>query len=145
MRASITFTMIGLLVGVGCGAEHETKAQPNPAIQAVRGKGRARNQNDLRQLALYYFQYEIEQGRPPAEWKQLKEYMGRDGRSIARLVDDGTFIIVYKVKPRSDNVVAYEKEPSQGDRLLVAMGDGSIQILSPPQLQAKLEQQANMR
>jgi hypothetical protein len=150
MRNVLFMVVTVLLAGAGCAADRDADGKnegdvADTAVQAIRGKGRARNQHDMHQLGLYYQMFDLDRGRPPADWNELKSFIGNEGPNIIRLVEDGTFIVLYKLKPRSDVVIAYEKEPSQGNRLVVALGDASVQILSPPELNQKLEEQAKPR
>lgn len=100
-------------------------------VMAVRTAAeRQRAANDLKQIGLFYKQYELENSRPPANQQEFISYIQRDGRKIADEINKGIYLVYWNVGPNSlpagasNTVLAYDVDvPMQGG--WVVMADGS--------------------
>ncbi len=104
-----------------------------------RGKERQTNQNDLQQIALFYIQFDSENDRPPASLEEFKTYVYKDSPKLFQKIEDGSYVINFKVKPSSNTVVAYEKEPDLNGNHLVVWGDKATKLVSSSDLQKALQ------
>jgi hypothetical protein len=92
------------------------------------------NRNDLRQIALSYANYEIENNRPPAKLEDFVAYLRSDRNFPAKMIEPlekGYIVLVPNVKPTSNQVVAYEKHVfERHNNRLVAYGDGRVEMMN---------------
>ncbi len=118
-----------------------TAAAPaNPAGMDLRRKiDEAVVYNQLRQIALFYSSYNKDMGRPPATQQDLAEYLKRDAAKEYNSLQQGLLVVVPNARPASGVVVAYEREPDRAGNQFVAFGDGAVQKMTAPQLQAALQ------
>ena len=102
---------------------------------------RTKIQNDFENLKLYFFTYDTEMGKPPASWKDFKPYIVRDGpASLVSGIENGRYVVIWKTKPSSKNVLAYEKQPDVNGRQIVLFGD-RIETIDSEELKKALEGQ----
>jgi hypothetical protein len=114
-------------------------SSPSAAMHFQAGKQVQRNKNDFAQLAMFYIQYETENNRAPANWEEFKAAMGREAPNLVKLVESGDVVINYNVKPSSNTVLVYEKNPNINKIHLTAFGDKRVEQLTPEQLQQALQ------
>src|SRR5438876_264615 len=81
--------------GAGGGDRNPIQAAAHSAAPAqshvLRGAQKRVNENDLRQLAVYYTTYQTEIGRAPNSEEEFKAYVKRDlnARNLAIALDEG--------------------------------------------------------
>lgn len=142
----IGLTVLGL---VGCAGKKEPDAKSegegNTAGHVLRGKEKIRLQGDIRQVAQFYIQFDIEKGQPPADWEEFKAYMGNQAQGVLGGIEKGDVAVVYGVKPRSGVVVLYEKRADLRGNHVAAMGDGSVHTLKTDELEKALQAQGKPR
>jgi hypothetical protein len=146
-----TTLVLGFAVGVlaaGCTRKSESKDPPPPPFQrneaSLAGmvkQERTKIQNDFENLKTYYWDYEITMGKPPAKWEDFKPYIVRDGpASLVSGIENGRYVVVWKAKPSSKNVLAYEKQPDVNGKQIVLFGD-RIETIASEDLKKALEGQ----
>lgn len=124
------------LTCAGCAKEKDTT--PSPAAHVQRGKEKTAHQNELGQIALFYITYHAQEGRAPANFAELKAFMGNEGNRLAQLIEQGDLVVVYNAKPTSNTVLAYEKKVDLNGNQLAAMGDKSVKPMKAEELQKAL-------
>ena len=99
---------------------------------------RAKVENELKQIHLYYQNYLIDHNRPPSKLEDLQELMGANSREYKAL-QEGRYVLNWKAiaagVPRgaSNTALAYEKDAdADGDRYVV-LGDGSVHRMNQQQ------------
>jgi hypothetical protein len=138
---------------VGCNRNRgpDTESQENPikpnlsggaAQGAVRaGAQRQVNQNILQSIGQYYNLYRTENGRPPKNLTEFKQYVVSDpnARNVAQALDKDWLVMVFPANPTSNSVIAYEKEEVQiQHNHLVLLAGGSVQRMSASELEQAL-------
>jgi hypothetical protein len=97
------------------------------------------NRNELSQVAKYYLNYELENGKPPATQAEFVAYLRADRNFPEKMItplEKGHIVLVPNVKPTSNQVVAYEKHVFQKrNNRLVAFGDGRVEMMDDPAFQ----------
>jgi hypothetical protein len=105
--------------------------QPSAGVyQNVRQAGkRAEDGGELKNFALAYFQYSIENGRGPSSVNDLK---GSLGPKMEQALKEGDrYVVNWKLSNVSaSTIIAYVKEPDSYGTRLVAKGDGSVTRMS---------------
>jgi hypothetical protein len=150
-KISKTVLQVGFAAGLlatGCTKKHESKDPPPPPFQrneaSLAGmvkQERTKIQNDFENLKLYYMTYETEMGKPPASWEDFKPYIVRDGpASLVSGIENGRYVVVWKAKPSSRNVLAYEKQPDVNGKQIVLFGD-RIETMPSEDLKKSLQGQ----
>ena len=146
-----TTLVLGFAVGMlasGCTKKSESKDPPPPPFQrneaSLAGmvkQERTKIQNDFENLKLYFATWEIDRGKPPASWEEFKPYIVRDGpASLVSGIENGRYVVVWKTKPSSKNVLAYEKQPDVNGKQIVLFGD-RIETIPSEDLKKALEAQ----
>jgi hypothetical protein len=116
-------------------------APQNPAgMDIKRTIDKSGAMNELHQIALFYQQFNTEMGRSPAKLEEFTDYIKRDAQRATKNLQDGAYILVLNARLGSNSVLAYEKEPDRNGIQYVALGDGSVQKMTPDQLKAALGQ-----
>ncbi len=155
---------MSLLLSIGCGqktplastdpppAVHPNPAQqvsvPPPAkeqppktlVQNVRAAAlRPERQNELRQIGLFFRNFEIENNRNPRTDQEFIQYIQRDAPVIAKAIQDKYYILNLKVKMKggSSGVIAWEY-PADGPGHLVVRVDASVSPMSAEELKKAL-------
>lgn len=110
----------------------------NPGIAAqLPSTGRVNPGNDLKQLGLYYWQYDPLMEKGPARLEDLRD-LRRDLPKVYQGIQDGVYVVYWgarRVAARSDTVLAYVRDaPKVGG--MVLMGDGSVQNMSAAEFNA---------
>jgi len=101
--------------------------QPSAGVyQNVRQAGkRAVDDAELKNLALAYFQYSIENGRGPSGVDDLKGSLSPKMEEALKKGD--LYVVNWKLsKVSASSIIAYVKEPDSYGTRLVAQGDGSV-------------------
>lgn len=101
--------------------------------------------NELKQIGLFYRNYEVERNRPPAKAEDFLAYMQRDAPDIAEAIKVGHYQIVPNVRPSSEKVIAYEQQPDRAGNHYVTKGDTSVVPMTTPELLAALKAQGTLR
>jgi hypothetical protein len=119
------------------------KENPNPGGGGVfndpkRVIQKADAMNQLKNIAMMYVQYSLENNQPPASQKDLMEYLKTSAGKEYKSLEEGYFTVVPKAKTASGVVVAYEQTADRGGSHFVAMGDGSVQKMTTQDLRAAL-------
>lgn len=138
------------LLSSGCGKKSETAAEEKPAappfqrneasLAGMVKQERSKIQNDFNNLAVYYLSYELEMGKPPANWEDFKPYIVRDGpASLVSGIEEGRYVVLWKTKPSSSKVLAYEKQPDVRGNQVVVYGDRHIVSISSEELKKALD------
>jgi hypothetical protein len=96
--------------------------------------------NELHQIALFYQQFNTEMGRSPGKVEEFIDYIKRDAPRATKNLQDGAYVLVLNARMGSNSVLSYEKEPDRNGIQYVALGDGSVQKMTPEQLKAALGQ-----
>jgi hypothetical protein len=146
-----TTLVLGFAAGMlasGCLRKSESKDPPPPPFQrneaSLAGmvkQERTKIQNDFENLKLYFMTYETEMGKPPASWEDFKPYIVRDGpASLVSGIENGRYVILWKTKPSSKNVMAYEKQPDVNGKQIVLFGD-RIETIDSEELKKALAAQ----
>ena len=143
MNASTGWVAVLTILATGCSTSENPKPaqdseKPSLAAHVMRGKEIRKNENTLRQIALFYQSFVNDNGKPPASLDDFKKYIQRDGREETKALDEGRIILVLNVNPGSQNIVAYEKDVDINGSQAVAMGDATVKTLPPDQLKAAL-------
>jgi hypothetical protein len=116
-------------------------APQNPAgMDIKRTIDKSGAMNELHQIALFYQQFNTEMGRSPAKLEEFTDYIKRDAPRATKNLQDGAYVLVLNARLGSNSVLAYEKEPDRNGIQYVALGDGSVQKMTPDQLKAALGQ-----
>jgi hypothetical protein len=128
----------------GCEVKNTSPATPAGGGQSLgghikRGMEKPKAQNVLDQLAKFYQLYNVEHGRSPASWAELKGYMSKDAGKLVQTIEEGRYEIIWNARLASNVVLAYEKEPDLRGNQVVALGDGHIESMTPDKLQAALQ------
>jgi hypothetical protein len=126
------FMLLCALVALGC---HRPASDEPPPPSPKQGPPSLKQMivsksvpNDLSQLALFYREYSLDLNRPPASLAEFKTYIQRDARKLASQLDEGVYVVIWKVNDLSSNsLIAYESKPDEQGFRLVAMGDGAVQ------------------
>ena len=92
-------------------------------------KQRLVDEGALKNFALAYFQYSIENGRGPSGVQDLKGSLGP--KMEEDLKEGDLYVVNWKLSNVSANtIIAYVKEPDSYGTRLVAKGDGSVTRMS---------------
>jgi hypothetical protein len=162
MKTSCLLVGIGVLVLAGCGRSAPRSAAPpggggqGPPINQgvgfqlqqikvpkggetglIRTLNRQTIQNDLRQIGLFYKQYEAETGRVNS-LEGFKNYVKRDAAAIYQRLQDSTYVIVLNARG-GEAVLAYERAADGNGQHIVVKGDGSVSEMSTQELQTALK------
>lgn len=109
------------------------------AMHVTRAKDIQALKSDMTQIAQYYIQYETENNRAPANWQEFKTYMGNEAAKFAKEVESDKVVINYGIKPSSNTILAYEKNPDLNGVQVVVFGDKHVGSLTPAQLKQGLQ------
>jgi hypothetical protein len=143
--------VLGLIVGMlaaGCIRKSEPKDPPPPPFQrneaSLAGmvkQERMKIQNDFENLKLYFTTYELDTGKPPGNWEEFKPYIAQEGpASLVSGIEKGRYMVVWKTKVSSKNVLAYEKQPDINGKQIVLFGD-RIETMPSEDLKKALQSQ----
>jgi len=150
MLATTAGFLLACLLTSGCAkksepeqAEQKHAAPPfqrnEASLAGMVKQERTKIQNDFENLKLYYVLYETQMGKPPISWKDFKSYIGHEApASLVSGIEDGRYLVVWKTKPSSKNVLAYEKQPDVNGKQVVLFGD-RIETISKEELKKALE------
>jgi hypothetical protein len=154
MKANMLLKKGGVLLitcslTLGCAKKSEPEAEQKPAappfqrneasLAGMVKQERSKIQNDFENLKLYYALYETQMGKPPNSWKDFKNYIGHEApASLVSGIEEGRYVVVWKAKPSSKNVLAYEKQPDVNGKQVVLFGD-RIETISKEELKKALE------
>jgi hypothetical protein len=109
---------------------------PTAAAHVQRGKERQINQNDLRQLALFFKQIKtLQADNRPVTKDELKAEIQRDMPKLWQAIDEGKIIVNYNCDGSSNSLLAHEQKADLNGNHLVTMGDGSTKLVPSAQLQ----------
>ncbi len=142
--------LIMSLLCAGCAKKPPPKVEESPppfqrdeqSLAGMVKQERSKIQNDFDNFAIYYLSYELEMGKPPAKWEDFKPYIVRDGpASLVSGIENGRYVVVWKTKPSSNKVLAYEKQPDVNGNQVVVFGDRHIVTISSEELKKALEAQ----
>ena len=139
-------TPISKLPAVNSKAEKERRARvggdsgPSAAMDVRRGMDRAKAQNYLTQIGVFYTTYNTEFGRSPKTWEEFKNYIKRDAQNEVKAVEDELLTLKFNAPLSSNMVVGYETEPYR-DMRLVLFGDGHVKMMNTQEFQAALNGQ----
>jgi hypothetical protein len=134
---------------VGCSKKNREEEKPAPppfqrnegSLAGMVKQERTKIQNDFTNLAYYYLTYESENGKPPSKWEEFKPYIVRDGpASLVSGIEEGRYVVLWKTKPSSNKVLAYEKQPDVNGKQVVVYGDKHIVTISSEELKKALEE-----
>jgi len=115
-------------------------AAPKGLVENVRAAAmRPERQNELKQIGLFYHSYVGEFNHPPRTEDDFAKYIERDARQIAEAIKDKYYVLNLKAKITGAGVIAYEPL-LDGGRHLSVRTDGSVDLLSPEELQNLLKQ-----
>jgi hypothetical protein len=128
------------LASGGCTKPQEDNT-PSPAAHVIRGKQLRKNENTLKQIALFYQTYVTENGKPPASLDDFKNYIKRDSRDEINALNEGSIVLLVNVQPGSKQVIAYEKDVDINGKQAVAMGDATVTTMRPDELKDALARQ----
>lgn len=118
------------------------KPNPNPqgVVENVRAAAmRPERQNELKQIGLFYHSYVGEFNHNPRTDDDFVKYIERDARQIAEAIKEKYYVLNLKAKITGAGVIAYEPLLDRGCHLSVRT-DGSVDLLSPEELQNLLKQ-----
>lgn len=107
------------------------------AMAVRRGAERQVNQNELRQLALFFNQMK-QQATGPVTKEDLKAYIERDAPKMWKLINEGVIIVNYNAELNSTSLLAYEQKADLNGNHLTVMGDASTKLTPSAQLQQML-------
>jgi hypothetical protein len=131
----------------GCAQKEESKRRAAPPTGTpAPAQGNLRKfisrqgvHNEIRQLGLFYQQYNLNYGRPPANLEALESYMGQDDPKLIKAIKEGYYTVVWNIRNLSSNVVlAYETEQDDNGLRFVVMGDASVTKMSERDFQTAL-------
>jgi len=144
-------TLLSFVFGVlatGCTRKSESKDPPAPPFQrneaSLAGMVKQERmiiQNDFENLKLYFTTYELDTGKPPTSWQEFKPYVAQEGpASLVSGIEKGRYVVVWKTKVSSKNVLAYEKQPDVNGKQIVLFGD-RIETMHAEDLKKALQSQ----
>jgi hypothetical protein len=120
-------------------AQRAADPQPPPPEKRPGGvtgaPSRQRVQNDLRQLAILYKDYQIISPRGATNVKAFADYIRRDARHIAEALDKKVYHLVLRVRPGANTVLAFEVAGDEDGKHIAVMNDGSVQTLKHEQVE----------
>jgi hypothetical protein len=118
------------------------KPNPNPqgVVENVRAAAmRPERQNELKQIGLFFHAYVTEHNHNPRTDDDFVKYIEREARQIGEAIKDKYYVLNLKAKITGAGVIAYEPLLDRGCHLSVRT-DGSVDLLSPEELQNLLKQ-----
>jgi hypothetical protein len=118
------------------------KPNPNPqgVVENVRAAAmRPERQNELKQIGLFFHAYVTEHNHNPRTDDDFVKYIEREARHIGEAIKDKYYVLNLKAKITGAGVIAYEPLLDRGCHLSVRT-DGSVDLLSPEELQNLLKQ-----
>ncbi|MBV9124811.1 MAG: hypothetical protein JO112_15760 [Planctomycetes bacterium] len=141
MRLPI-LTLAGALLFAGCNSRIYEPTAPTQAASTAkgpvqRGEERQEVQNDFHQLAIFYNQYDAENGHPPS-LEDLKGYIQRDAPKLIQGLQDGRYILVPNAQPSSTAALVYEKDADLNGNRLVGRADGTVKLMNAQEFQVAI-------
>lgn len=120
----------------------EPGGPPTAAAHVQRGKERQINQNDLRQLALFFKNIKtLQADNRPVTRDELKAEVQRDMPRLWQSIEEGKLVVNYNCDGSSNSLLAYESNADLNGNHLVTMGDGSTKLVPDAQLRQILPRQ----
>lgn len=110
-------------------------------MSVLRVVNRQQALNDLRTVGQFYKTYQVENNRGPKTAKEFADYIRRDAPQIAKAIDEQDYVIVTNIRPNSNTIIAYTKQPEAGNIQVIVKGDGSVDTMNSDQLKAAVPQQ----
>jgi hypothetical protein len=103
------------------------KSPPKGLVQNVRASAyRPMRQNELRQIATYFKNFELDNNRAPRTDEEFINYIQREARDLAEAVKEKYYVLNLKVNMReASSVVAYEALTDAGGHQTVRV-DASV-------------------
>jgi uncharacterized Zn finger protein (UPF0148 family) len=98
--------------------------------------------NAMKQIGLAYHNYVSTSGKAPLKMQDLMQHLERNAL-IEKMLTDGSVEFVYGVKPQdmtqgtSNTLLAWEKDADNLGRRVVLFADGSVDVLTEDDFQAK--------
>jgi uncharacterized Zn finger protein (UPF0148 family) len=98
--------------------------------------------NAMKQIGLAYHNYVSTSGKAPLKMQDLMQHMERNAM-IEKMLTDGSVEFVYGVRPEdmtqgsSNMLLAWEKDADNLGRRVVLFADGSVDVLTEDDFQAK--------
>jgi hypothetical protein len=135
--------LITSLLGAGCAKKPPPAAKESPppfqrdeqSLAGMVKQERTKIQNDFTNLKYYYSLCANDNGgRGPANWEQLKVWIGNDLPSLTKGIEDGRYVVIYKSPMGSNDLIAYEKQADTRGQHVALFGDGHIVTISKDDL-----------
>ncbi len=147
--AIVSMAIADLVLFSGCITKKDPPPEPpkfqrnESSLYGMVKQERQKIQNDFKNLALYYLQYQTDFGRSPAKWETFKSYIqtgaDRAPASLINGIEEGRYVVIWNAQLSSNKVLAYEKQPDVNDQQVVLFGDGHIETIKSADLQKALE------
>jgi len=152
-------TLVLALALTGCHRHKDTAPEPvetggNPlkpdpaggppaANDVQRGTQLLAIKNLMYNLGVYYQAYTLEANiKPPRTREQLKARLQQepDARILVQALDKDWMVVVLDPPPKTDQVLAYEKEPyKKWNNRVVLLGGGAVELMSDGEFQEALK------
>jgi hypothetical protein len=97
--------------------------------------------NDMKQLGIFYMQYNAETGKPPRTLADFQNYIKKDAQKLHKNLADGYYKFYPNTRPSSNVLLAHEAKADSRGHTIAVKGDGSVHTLDAAELKAALKQQ----
>jgi len=138
----------GLLMS-GCTKKKEEAEKPAPppfqrneqSLAGMVKQERSKIQNDFTNLRYYYrLCADDRHGQGPAKWEDLKPYIGNDLPSLVKGIEEGRYVVVWKSRMSSNDLIAYEKQADTNGHHIALYGDGHIVSITSEDLKKSVKE-----
>lgn len=96
---------------------------------------------DLKNISLFYIQFEAGRLKPPQNMNEFTTYFKRDAPQLVEKLEDGVYVVLWNTRPGPNNIIAYQNKYVVKGQHQVVRGDGSIHTMLAPDLKVALQQQ----
>ena len=97
--------------------------------------------NDMKNIGIFYIQYDAETGKPPRSLADFQNYVKRDAPALHKHLAEGYYVLLVGTKPSSNVILAHEAKPDSRGHTIAVKGDGSVHTLNAKELKDTLKQQ----
>src|SRR5262249_23555732 len=97
--------------------------------------------NDMKNLGIFYIQFDAEMGKAPRTLADFQKYIKKDAPSLHKHLAEGHYVLYPGTRPSANVILAHEAKADSGGHTIAVKGDGSIHTLDPKELKAALKAQ----